>query len=163
MMVKMERREGFLFKETQSTPGLSWFLLAVLALSFAALQLEPGLSRSGGSVALFLLILWAAIGFVFSSFTVEVDKQSIRVYLRGGFFRKQFPVSEAVEVGVEELNPFLGFGVRYRSGLFVFRLNAGPVVRVRFANGDVLLISHPRAEDLARAISTAMWLSRRAG
>jgi hypothetical protein len=99
--------------------------------------------------ALFITTGTAAMGFVFSSLTVEIDNREVRWW----FAR----IARSDIVSAIEVRPGLwrGWGIRWVRGGWLYNVSGYEAVEIRLRNGRRVLIGTDRPAEMVRALALA--------
>lgn len=136
-------------------------LLAVLVL-FARMQIiaraEPPSYNSGTNfavtavMALILLIL-----ALFTTLSVSVDENYIRIKFGWGVFRKKFAVNEIASVAPVKNHWYYGWGIRllWWRHIWIFNISGFDAVEIRMKSGKIYRIGTDEPEKLETAIKQA--------
>ena len=121
--------------------------LVVLVL-FAWLQItaraEPPSYYSGTNFA--ITAIMALILFILASFstlTVTIDEQFLKIRFGWGIFRKNFPISEIVAVKKVKNHWYYGWGIRlwFWPHIWIFNVSGFDAVELTMKNGKIYRIS----------------------
>ena len=133
---------------------VGWVILgvaaAVLALVWARLPPE---AAAAARFPLGLVV--ALLGLVFSTLTVEVDEEAIRLRFGIGLVRKRVPLGE-VKGWRAVRNPwYSGWGIRLAPGYVLWNVSGRDAVELALASGRRFRIGTNEPEELAGAIARA--------
>ncbi|MCK6462421.1 MAG: hypothetical protein L6Q29_01200 [Candidatus Pacebacteria bacterium] len=152
------------YKHTQIGYLMLVITLAVLAL-FAWLQItaraEPPSYNSGANFA--ITAIMALILFILASFstlTVAIDGQLLKVRFGWGIFRKKFPLTEIAAVRKVKNHWYYGWGVRLRfwPRMWIFNVSGFDAIELTMKNGKIYRIGTDEPEKLEMAIRQAAHL-----
>jgi hypothetical protein len=106
--------------------------------------------------AIFLLTVEAAVGILFSSLTVVVERSELRWYFGPGLWRYRLPLAAVREIAVVRNHWWQGLGIRLAPGLRLYNVSGLDAVELRLGRNDVRRIGTDDAHGLAAAIRAAM-------
>ncbi len=147
------------YKHTQ----IGYLILAitfVVLVFFAWLQItaraEPPSYDSGTNfaataiMALILIILAS-----FSTLTVVIDKQFLKIRFGWGIFRKNFPISEIVAVRKVKNPWYYGWGIRlwFWPYMWIFNVSGFDAIELTMENGKIYRIGTDEPDILEEALS----------
>lgn len=146
------------YKHTQIGYLMLCITLAVLAL-FVWIQVtaraEPVSYDSGPNFAITaIMALTLFILGSFSTLTVAVDGQFLKIRFGWGIFRKKFPLSEIATVRKVKNMWYYGWGIRLwlRPKMWIFNVSGFDAVELAMKNGTVYRIGTDEPEKLETAI-----------
>ena len=130
-------------------------VLALFAWAYITARAEPPSVNSGTNfaitsiMALILLILAS-----FSSLTVTVDEQYLRIRFGYGIFRKKFPLSEIRSVHAVKNHWYYGWGVRiwFWPYMWIYNVSGFDAVEIIMRNGKIYRIGTDASSKLEAAI-----------
>jgi hypothetical protein len=130
---------------------IGWVILAALAAVFALVWVR--LPPEAAVAARFPLLLVAALLLlVFSSLTVEVDDDALRMRFGVGLVRKRIPLAEVRAWRVVR-NPWItGWGIRLGPGYVLWNVSGREAVELDFASGRRFRVGTDEPEALVSAI-----------
>ena len=146
------------YKHTQIGYLMLSITLAVLVL-FAWLQIaaraETPSYVSGTNfaiTAIMALILFILISF--STLTVFIDEQFLKISFGWGIFRKKFPISEIAAVKKVKNNWYYGWGIRlwFWPKMWIFNVSGFDAIEIKMKNGKIYRIGTDEPEKLESAI-----------
>lgn len=105
--------------------------------------------------ALVALIVLLAILKFFSSLTVTVDDQVIKVQFGFGVYRKIIPLKEIESYAVVKNPWYYGWGIRYTPRGWLFNVSGFSAVELQLNNGKRYRIGTDEPDNLAIALSDA--------
>ena len=154
------------YKHTQIGYLILFVTLAVLVL-FAWLQItaraEPPSLYSGTNFAItaimaFILFILAS----FSTLTVVIDGQFLKIRFGYGIFRKKFPLSEITSATAVKNHWYYGWGVRiwFWPYMLIYNVSGFDAVEIVMANGSVYRIGTDVPDELESALRMAMGAKR---
>ena len=132
--------------------------LAVLVL-FAWLQIAARaetpsyVSGTNSAItAIMALILFILISF--STLTVFIDEQFLKISFGWGIFRKKFPISEIAAVKKVKNNWYYGWGIRlwFWPKMWIFNVSGFDAIEIKMKNGKIYRIGTDEPEKLESAI-----------
>lgn len=147
-----------LYKHTQIGYLMLVVLLAVLVL-FAWIQMtaraEAPSIDSGANFA--MTAIMALILFILASFTtlsVSIDANYVRIKFGYGLFRKKFAASEIAAASQVKNHWYYGWGIRlwFWPKMWIFNISGFDAVEIRMKNGRVYRIGTDEPEKLETAI-----------
>ncbi len=136
--------------------------LAVLVL-FAWLQVtaraEPPSVDSGTNFA--VTAIMALILFILASFTtlsVSIDENYLRIKFGYGIFRKKLSTSDIASVAQVKNRWYYGWGIRlwFWPLMWIFNISGFDAVEIRMKNGKIYRIGTDEPEKLETAIKQAI-------
>jgi hypothetical protein len=142
------------YKHTQIGYLILFITLATLIL-FAYLQItaraESPSYDSGPNFA--VTVLMAFILFILASFstlTVAVDEQFLKIRFGWGVFRKTFPLSEVAAVRKVKNRWYYGWGIRlwFRPKMWIYNVSGFDAVELTMKNGKIYRIGTDEPEKL---------------
>jgi hypothetical protein len=147
-----------------------FIFLIVLIWSMAISQLLLGMPLGDNPADDWVMVVILVLaGILFPAFllliklTVQVRTEGLFVHFRPMHLRfKRIPLDEVVDVRTVTYSPlgdFGGWGIRYGDGAKAYTVNGNRGVRLKFSDGDGLLIGSMRPEELEMAIRT-IWRQR---
>ena len=151
------------YKHTQIGYLMLVVTLAVLVL-FAWLQItaraEPPSYNSGTNFA--VTAIMALILFILASFTtlsVFIDENYLRIKFGYGIFRKKFAVSEIAGVAQVKNHWYYGWGIRlwFWPRMWIFNISGFDAVEIRMKNGKIYRIGTDEPEKLETAIKRVIF------
>lgn len=146
------------YKHTQ----VSWFVITitlVVLVFFGWLQvtsrLEPASADSGANflvTAVMALVLFVLASF--SSLTVSVDEQSVKIRFGWGIFRKTFLLAQVATVKQVQNPWYYSWGIHYWlwPKMWVFNIAGLGAVELTMKNGKIFRIGTNEPEKLESAI-----------
>ena len=146
------------YKHTQIGYLMLSITLAVLVL-FAWLQIaaraETPSYVSGTNfaiTAIMALILFILISF--STLTVFIDEQFLKIRFGWGIFSKKFPISEIAAVKKVKNNWYYGWGNRlwFWPKMWIFNVSGFDAIEIKMKNGKIYRIGTDEPEKLESAI-----------
>lgn len=150
------------YKHTQIGYLMLVVTLAVLVL-FAWLQItaraEPPSYYSGTNFA--ITTIMALILFILASFTtlsVSIDENYLRIKFGYGIFRKKFSASEIASAAQVKNHWYYGWGIRlwFWPRMWIFNVSGFDAVEIRMKNGKIYRIGTDEPEKLETAIKQAI-------
>ncbi len=146
------------YKHTQIGYLMLVVLLAVLVL-FAWMQItaraEPPSVDSGTNFA--ITAIMALILFILASFTtlsVSIDENYLRIKFGYGVFRKKFAASEIVSATQVKNHWYYGWGIRlwFWPRMWIFNVSGFDAIEIQMKNGKIYRIGTDEPEKLETAI-----------
>lgn len=150
------------YKHTQIGYLMLVVLLVVLVL-FAWLQItaraEPPSYYSGTNFA--ITAIMALILFTLASFTtlsVSIDENYLRIKFGYGIFRRKFSASEIASAAQVKNHWYYGWGIRlwFWPRMWIFNVSGFDAVEIRMKNGKIYRIGTDEPEKLETAIKQAI-------
>ncbi len=145
-----------LYRHTQ----IGWVVLVTLAATTAIavpLARVEGAPEGGFLIAGLLLLA----GLVFSTLTVEVDGQAVRIHFTGGLPRRRVLLSDLRACRAVR-NPWrYGWGIHMIPGGWIWNVSGFDAVELALADGSLLRVGTDEPEALARAINAVVPASTR--
>ena len=133
---------------------VGWVILGVTA-AIGALVWRRLPGEAASAAALPLLIAAAAVLLIFSSLTVEVDHQAIRLRFGVGLVHKRIPLAD-VSSWQAVRNPwYSGWGIRLGPGGVLWNVSGFDAVELVLANGRRFRVGTDEPLALAAAITQA--------
>ena len=151
------------YKHTQINYLMQVVTLAVLIL-FAWMQItarsEPPSYYSGTNFA--ITAIMALILFILTSFTtlsVSIDENYLRIKFGYGIFRKKFAPSEIVSAAQVKNHWYYGWGIRlwFWPYMWLFNVSGFDAVEIRMKNGKIYRIGTDEPEKLETAIKRVIF------
>ena len=106
--------------------------------------------------ALAALIVMLIVLRLFSSLTVAVDEQMIKIQFGFGVIRKAFLLRD-IESFCEVKNPwYYGWGIRFTPRGWLFNVSGFSAIELQMKNGKRYRIGTDEPDDLASALSEAL-------
>ncbi len=146
---------GTTYRHTQpGTVILAFFVPAVILL--ALLALDPVMPAAVRIFTVALAAVIALVAWLFSSLTVTVDEGAVEVRFGPGPFRKRWPLSDFVSVGVVRNKWWYGWGIRLVPRGWLYNVSGLDAVELTRRSGRVLRIGTDDAAALADALRRAI-------
>ena len=146
------------YKHTQI--GYLILIITLLMLVFFAwLQItaraEPPSVDSGANfaiTAIMALILFVLVSF--STLTVAIDGQFLKIRFGWGIFSKKFPLTEIASVRKVKNHWYYGWGIRlwFWPKMWIFNVSGFDAVELTMKNGKIYRIGTDEPEKLERSI-----------
>jgi hypothetical protein len=114
--------------------------------------------RSGRRSAWWYLpwaLLYAAVMYVFSTLTVEIDEATVRAAFTNGIGRRSFRLDEIQEASVVDVPWYAGWGMRYTSFGWMYSVWGRGAVQIQLADDRQFTIGTDEPEALKAAIDAA--------
>ncbi len=146
------------YKHTQISYLMLVITLSVLVL-FAWLQItaraEPASYDSGANfaiTAIMALILFSLASF--STLTVVIDEQFLKIRFGWGIFRKKFRLTDIATVGKVKNHWYYGWGIRlwFWPKMWIYNVSGFDAVEIIMKNGKVYRIGTDEPEKIEAAI-----------
>ena len=104
----------------------------------------------------------ALILFILASFTtlsVSIDENYLRIKFSYGIFRKKFSASEIVSVALVKNHWYYGWGIRpwFWSRMWIFNVSGFDAVEIRMRSGKIYRIGTDESEKLETAIKRVIF------
>ena len=106
--------------------------------------------------ALVALIVLLAILKFFSSLTVTVDDQVIKIQFGLGVLRKIFPLKDIESYAVVKNPWYYGWGIRYTPRGWLYNVSGFSAIELQMQNGKRYRIGTDEPDNLAIALSDAL-------
>lgn len=106
--------------------------------------------------ALVALIVLLAILKFFSSLTVTVDDQVIKIQFGLGVLRKFFPLKDIESYAVVKNPWYYGWGIRYTPRGWLYNVSGFSAIELQMQNGKRYRIGTDEPDNLAIALSDAL-------
>ncbi|QQG46551.1 MAG: hypothetical protein HYY55_01755 [Candidatus Niyogibacteria bacterium] len=135
----------------------------VVLVFFAWLQItaraEPPSYDSGTNFA--ITAIMALILFILASFstlTVFIDEQFLKICFGWGIFRKKFPLTDIATIGKVKNHWYYGWGIRlwFWPYMWIFNVSGIDAIEIRIKNGKIYRIGTDEPEKLEAAIKQAI-------
>src|SRR3989344_2121622 len=147
-----------IYKHTQIGYLMLVVTLAVLvffAWAYITARAEPPSYYSGTNFA--VTAIMALILFILASFTtlsVSIDEDYLRIKFGYGIFRKKFALSEIASVTRVKNHWYYGWGIRlwFWPSMWIFNVSGFDAVEIRMKNGKIYRIGTDEPEKLETAI-----------
>lgn len=150
------------YKHTQIGYLMLVITLAVLIL-FARMQItaraEPPSYYSGTNFAVTAVMAMILLILVsFTTLTVSIDENYLRIKFGYGMFRKKFAMSEIASVTRVKNHWYCGWGIRlcFWPRTWIFNVSGFDAVEIRMKNGKIFRIGTDEPEKLEAAIRQAI-------
>jgi len=136
-----------LYKHTQTGKLIIYLMLFEIAIFL-------GLMKSIGEIKelSFILILVIFILSLFSTLTVTVDEDYLRLKFGPGLIRKKFLRSEIISAAVVKNPWYYGFGIRYTPDGWLYNVSGFEAVEIKLKNGKKVRVGTNDAENLKNVI-----------
>jgi len=151
------------YKHTQIGYLILVITLVMLVL-FAWLQItaraEPPSYDSGANfaiTAIMALILFILVSF--STLTVVIDRQFLKIRFGWGIFRKNFPLTDIATVRKVKNHWYYGWGIRlwFRPYMWIFNVSGFDAIELTMKNGKIYRIGTDESEKLEDAIKQILF------
>ncbi|MBI2618152.1 hypothetical protein HYW58_01745 [Candidatus Kaiserbacteria bacterium] len=142
---------------------LTLSITLVVLVFFAWLQVtaraEPPSYDSGTNFA--ITAIMALILFILASFstlTVFIDEQFLKIRFGWGIFRKKFPLSDIATVKKVKNHWYYGWGIRlwFWPKMWIFNVSGFDAIELTMKNGKIYRIGTDESEKLETAIKQAI-------
>jgi len=136
-----------------------FFITLVVLVFFAWLQItaraEPPSYDSGANFA--ITAIMAIILFILASFstlTVVIDEQFLKIRFGWGVFCKNFPLTDIVTIGKVKNHWYYGWGIRlwFWPKMWIFNVSGFDAIEIQMKNGKIYRIGTDEPEKLESAI-----------
>lgn len=121
--------------------------LGVMAWSF-----RPGGYTAGEAV---LMLLMAAAVVLFSTLTVEITADALRVRFGPGWIRRTVPLREIESARIIRVPWYVGWGMRWRTGAWLYNVSGRMAVLLHLRTGGALGVGTDEPEALVAALRRA--------
>ena len=135
------------YRHTQ--PGT---LMLLTSLLIGALGLAIWWTTGRWAPAVLMILINAAIAFLFSSLTVEVGEGELRWHFGPGLWSYRLPLAEIRDVGIVRNHWSNGWGIRMASGFRLYNVSGLDAVELRVGPDDVRRIGTDDPQGLAQAL-----------
>ena len=151
------------YKHTQIGYLILVITLVMLVL-FAWVQItaraEPPSYDSGANfaiTAIMALILFILVSF--STLTVVIDRQFLKIRFGWGIFRKNFPLTDIATVRKVKNHWYYGWGIRlwFRPYMWIFNVSGFDAIELTMKNGKIYRIGTDESEKLEDAIKQILF------
>jgi len=146
------------YKHTQIGYLMLVITLAVLVLFawvYIMARAEPPSYYSGTNFA--ITAIMALILFILASFstlTIVIDRQFLKIRFGWGIFRKNFPISEIAAVRKAKNHWYYGWGIRlwFWPHMWIYNVSGFDAVEIIMRNGKIYRIGTDTPDELEAAI-----------
>lgn len=123
----------------------------------AALGVMAWSFRSGGYTAAeaALLLLMAAAVVLFSTLTVEITADALRVLFGPGWVRRTVPLREIESARIIRVPWYVGWGMRWRTGSWLYNVSGRMAVLLSLRTGGAFGVGTDEPEALLGALRRA--------
>lgn len=129
-------------------------LIGIPTIGWAAVVLTTG--QPGSLLPLMLILAFMlAVMVTFSSMTVRVDADAVRLHFGPGVFRRALPLDQVAGVRVVRNTLLMGLGIHFIRGGLIYNVSGLDGVEITLKNGRVARIGSEEPAVLARAIEQA--------
>jgi hypothetical protein len=111
--------------------------------------------RTGQWLPVMVLIILAAVAFIFSSLTVEVNGGELRWQFGPGFWTYRLALDEIETVAVVRNHWWNGFGIRTRPGFRLYNVSGLDAVELHLRSSDIRRIGTDDPQGLAGALKAS--------
>lgn len=143
------------YRHRQSGTLMRAVLAAVIAgvvlMGWMAAGDSAALATTGLVAGLLVITLW-----LFSSLTVEVDHDQLRLWFGPGFIHRTFPVHEIDRCQVVRNRWYYGWGIRLTPGGWLFNVSGLDAVQLTMRSGRRYRIGTDEPRRLLAAIHVAL-------
>ncbi len=143
-----------LYQHTQPGYVIIATLLFVILLRWIIFSQVGVFSRALISFMLAILILLSS----FTSLTVTIDENFLRIKFGWGIFCKRFALDQIVSAKAVKNKRYYGRGIRgrFRPCMWIFNVSGFEAVELLMANGKIYRIGTDQPEQLQKAFSEAV-------
>ena len=103
------------------------------------------------------VVLYAAVMYVFSTLTVEIDEETVRVGFTNGIGRRTFQLSEIEAATVVDVPWYAGWGMRYTSLGWMYSVWGRRAVQLQLTDDRQFTIGTDEPEALKAAVDAARY------
>lgn len=127
-----------------------YVLVAIIALFGFILMQDDEVPTS----AIIVMVLVVAILTSFTTLTVEIDDQFLRLKFGFGLFRKKFKLDQIASAKAVKHKWYYGWGIRYCLGpkMWIYNVSGFDAVEITHKNGSAFRIGTDEPEKLVRSI-----------
>jgi hypothetical protein len=129
-----------------------FYILVALVLLFSTILYQAGFEP----IIMIVMVLVLFILVSFTSLTVTINDQYLRIKFGYGIFRKQFLLQEIVSANVVKNKWYYGWGIRYWPNKMIFNVSGFDAVKIVMKNGRVYHIGTDQPQDLEMAINSEL-------
>lgn len=134
--------------------------LILVSLAVVAIVMSVTSTATRGSEMVLLLLGGILLmGILFGTLTVEVARGAVRCWFGPGLIRKQYALTDIVEVETVRNHWYYGWGIRYTPRGWLFSVSGLDAVELTLSSGRHFRIGTDEPEELERAIRRAATLS----
>jgi hypothetical protein len=101
------------------------------------------------------VLLYAAVMYVFSSLTVEIDEETVRAAFTNGIGRRTFRLDEIEDASVVDVAWYSGWGMRYTSFGWLYAVWGRRAVQLQLTDDRQFTIGTDEPEALKAAVDAA--------
>jgi energy-coupling factor transporter transmembrane protein EcfT len=142
--------EGHLYRRTQ----VGWIIIAVflvVAVIVAVANVFAGFFWFGPLIVTLLL----GIGLLFSTLTVVVDEDYLRIAFGPGLLRRSWKLADLESASIVRNRWFTGWGIRYQPGVTIYNVSGFDAVEIKLLDGRRYRIGTDDAAGLLTALVEA--------
>jgi hypothetical protein len=144
-----------LYKRTE----FGWPILLIVVAVVLFNQFMAKVTDEPDGVLRFIEVVEAVIILIVVPFfvmTVQVDGTMLSWSLCFGLFPQSVPIASIESVGIVDLSPLNGYGIRGLGSNKLWRISGSRAVSLQLADGRTVAIGVSDADQLANAISSAI-------
>lgn len=134
--------------------------LVVILLLFIAGAIFTGISISGEPVEIGFSIFVIMIGMLalFSTLTVTVTREHLRLYFGVGLIRKKFAIKDILSYRKVRNKVWWGFGIRLTPHGWMYNISGLDAIELTLSNGKTVRVGTDQQKELMRALDRAKQL-----
>lgn len=152
----------FLYKRTQIGYFMACITVVVLAVCIwiqrtaraEAPSYDSGSNMLVNAIMVFIVFLLAS----FSTLTVRIEEQTLKIRFGWGIVRKQLPLTEIATIRTVRNPWYYGWGVHYwfPAKLWIYTVSGFDAIELTMKNGSIYRIGTDEPEKLETALHQAM-------
>ena len=138
-----------IYKHTQ-TGHLMLLVLLAVALLYGFILLQTGFNPLLVTIMFFVLFILAS----FSSLTITIDNDHLRIKFGYGIFKKSFVLEEITSARTVKNHWYYGWGIRFWlwPRMWIYNVSGFDAVEITMRNGKIYRIGTDESDKLERAI-----------
>lgn len=154
------QKKNFMASYKHTQIGYLMIVITLIVLVFfvwlqTTARAEPPSTDSGTNFAITVMMIFILLILAsFSSLTVVVEKQFLKIRFGWGIFRKKFALSEIATIRKVKNHLYYGWGIRlwFWPKMWVFNISGLDAVELIMKNGKIYRIGTDEPEKLESAI-----------
>jgi hypothetical protein len=107
-------------------------------------------------ISVLLFIFFTACLITFTTLTVQVDSNLVKLYFGIGVPRKALPLEVIRNLRVVRNSPLLGWGIHWFPSGWIYNVGGFEAVEIELKDGSRLRIGSDEADELAKAIEDSL-------
>ena len=111
--------------------------------------------RASVSSMIAMLVVLAAVAFLFHSLTVEIGDNELRWHFGPGFWTYRLPLDDIQSVAAVHNRWWNGFGIRVAPGFTLYNVSGLDAVELKLKSGEIRRIGTDDPQGLAAALRSA--------